>query len=198
MIWITLIILALVIWCIIGARRIGTISNGSQIPADATGRALVIIDAQDCFLKKYDEAAVNALGDEIKQAKFNGIPVIGLRHEWKHQPEALMMRVLDGGTGVSGTKGLQINADLRVELDHTVDKFRQDGFHDGALDQLLRDLNVGHITIAGLDGNFCIQATAQAALNRGYSVKLSKSIFARASDQWENTKANLIALGAHT
>lgn len=68
-----------------------------------------------------------------------------------------------------------------TEMDHrlikipgatTITKNRSDAFSTPELDAYLREYHVDQLLLTGLDGAYCVDATARGALNRGYQVTL--------------------------
>ena len=55
-------------------------------------------------------------------------------------------------------------------------------FSNPELDAYLRAQQVSHLLVVGLDGAYCVNATTQGALNRGYKVTLYSDGIATESD----------------
>ena len=61
---------------------------------------------------------------------------------------------------------------VKVKGSRTFTKNRSDAFSSAELDAFLRASQVDRVLLAGLDGAYCVNATARGALNRGYKVTL--------------------------
>lgn len=171
------ILIAVLLWLGFGVARIGAVSTGPKImPCD--GAALLLVDLQTVFWENgpysaADKAAAEqAILAEIEVARSNDIPVIALRQEWSLPATKVLARLTMKGQAVAGTAGTELSAPFQGVVDHEIVKRVQDGFETGALDQLLAQLGVGHLRIAGLDGQYCVAKTTQGALSRGYQVDL--------------------------
>lgn len=181
MVWILLgvVFVAALGWLANGIRKIGTVSVGPLI-GERAGAALVLVDLQTVFwdANLYSGAAKSAaltvILDEIKNAKANGIPVIGVQQEWSIPSTKAVAKLFMKGQAVQGTAGTELAAPFAGFVDHTIVKRVQDGFETGELDKLLEDLEVGKLILVGLDTQYCIAKTALAARGRGYGVEIPK------------------------
>lgn len=176
LLWICLSLLTgFLLWAGLTYRHIGSVSTGDQI-ANLAGHALLLIDLQDDFWNsgQYDEAdkarATQAIYTAISEAKTHNRPVVVIRQEWSTPSTRLFARLFMKGQGIAGRPGTRLADPFTGIGDHEVVKRVQDGFETGALDHLLTGLDVGHLSIAGLDAAFCVNKTAQAALARGYQI----------------------------
>ncbi|MEM1387060.1 MAG: isochorismatase family cysteine hydrolase [Pseudomonadota bacterium] len=164
-----------VVWLGYGVKRIGAVSQGEPIEARG-GTALLLIDLQSVFWDHgpYSDAAKHAahaaIHREVEAARAQGHPVIALRQEWSIPATKVVARLTMKGQAVAGSAGTELAHDFAALADHVIVKWVQDGFETGALDVLLGELGVGTLRLAGLDFNYCVQKTALAARNRGYSV----------------------------
>lgn len=171
------ILIAVLIWLGFGVARIGAVSTGPQItPGDRT--ALLLIDLQTVFWENgpysaADKAAAERrILAEIEAGRSNDIPVIAVRQEWSLPVTKMLARLTMKGQAVTGTAGTELAKPFQELVDHEIVKRVQDGFETGALDTLLAQLDVGHLRVVGLDGQYCVAKTAQGALLRGYQVDL--------------------------
>lgn len=179
MIWAILAagLVAFLIWLGYGARYVAAVTNGPTIP-QREGSALLMIDLQTVFWddKVYDSDTMTrveqAVQTQVNAAKQAGDPIIAIRHEWSIPSTKLVVRVVMGGKAIEGTPGTEFAPAFAGHEDYEVVKRVGDAFETGELDQLLEKLDVGHLTIVGLDGEHCVAKTSEAALNRGYEVKV--------------------------
>lgn len=171
------ILIVVLIWLGFGVARIGAVSTGPKItPRDGT--ALLLIDLQTIFWENgpystADKAAAERVVlAEIEAARSTGIPVIAVRQEWSLPATKVLARLTMKGQAVAGTAGTELATPFQGLVDHEIVKRVQDGFETGALDTLLAQLDVGHLRVVGLDGQYCVAKTAQGAISRGYQVDL--------------------------
>lgn len=75
-------------------------------------------------------------------------------------------------SAVQGSDGVDFLPELKIASQNVFAKDRMDAFSNPALDDFLVKNEVGSVYIAGLDGCYCVDKTAQAALKRGYKVTL--------------------------
>jgi nicotinamidase/pyrazinamidase len=88
---------------------------------------------------------------------------------------------------LKGTKGAQIVDELRPNSnDFIVHKATYDGFYNTVLDELLKNLGVDKIVIAGCVSNICILHTASSAVLRGYNVEIPLDCIASLDEQSKN------------
>ena len=122
---------------------------------------LVVVDMQVAVVNvAWDaESIVKNVARVVERARAAGIPVLWVQHsdedlphgshEWEWAPE-LVPAV----------------GEVRI------DKHFNSSFEQTNLEQELAALGVTHITLAGAASNWCIRATAYAALERGYDLTL--------------------------
>ena len=67
-----------------------------------------------------------------------------------------------------------------------IDKRHESSFEDTPLETELARLGVSHLVLAGAMSNWCIRATAYAALDRGYDLTLVKDAHTTADVEFEN------------
>ncbi|OYU70799.1 MAG: cysteine hydrolase [Alphaproteobacteria bacterium PA2] len=130
-----------------------------------TDTALLIIDVQVAIVTgAYREAEVlAAISDMAGRARAAGTPVIYLQHgEDSYEP---MRR---------GAAGWAIHPEVAPhEGDTVIEKTASDGFYQtGLADQIAR-LGVRRLVICGLQTEFCVDATARAAISHGFDVVLA-------------------------
>jgi nicotinamidase-related amidase len=148
---------------------------GPAIPAYPNPRAaLLVIDIQEDYTgpaarEPYREgdrivAFSNAL---IGEAARRGIDVVFI----KNVIDAPVISLLAGGINAPGAPGTGMDRRLRrVAGVREFTKNRSDAFSNGALDGYLRERQVATLYLVGLDGAYCVNATALGALNRHYRV----------------------------
>ena len=152
-------------------------TTGPRINAYQSPRAAVlIIDIQEDFTgpqakKRYRDgdrivAASNAL---LAQAQAKGAVVVYIENVFTNP----LISAFSGGINAPGSPGVEMDRRLtRVPGARTFTKTRSDAFSTSELDAFLRENQVDRLLLMGLDGAFCVNATARGALNRGYKVTL--------------------------
>jgi nicotinamidase-related amidase len=123
--------------------------------------ALLIVDVQVGVVKTAWEAprVIAKLCQAIDQARREGVPVIWVQHadadlpygsaDWAWVPEL----VPAGGETL-------------------IHKQHNSAFEDTPLESVLAELGVSHLVLGGASSQWCIRATAYAALERGYDLTL--------------------------
>jgi biuret amidohydrolase len=165
-----LVLFALVFWSM-------RPTMGTQIERYPASRAaLLIIDIQEDYTgpqarKRYRDGdrIVRVSNALLAQAQAKGAVVVYI----KNVIDNPIMSVLTGGINAPGSSGTEMDRRLiKVPLAMTFSKSRSDAFSTPELDAYLREKQVDQLLITGLDGAYCVNATARGALNRGYNVTL--------------------------
>lgn len=123
--------------------------------------ALVVVDAQVGVLAEcWDtERVVGNIAAAVQRARDNGVPVIWVQHQNHHLPH---------GSDAWQWAPALVPADGEAR----VDKLFNSAFEQTPLEALLAAAGVSRIVLAGAATNWCIRATAYAALDRGYDLDL--------------------------
>lgn len=129
--------------------------------------ALLVIDAQvnmfDPAFPAHDAPVLLArLADLVTRAHAAGVPVVLVRNNGGPQdPDA------------PGSPGWALHPALGAGADDVVlDKTTPDTFASTALADTLQARGVSHVVVSGLQSDFCVRATTQGAIERGYAVTL--------------------------
>lgn len=124
---------------------------------------LIVVDVQVGVVKDAWDAPriVKNVAHTVERARSQNVPVIWVQHsdenltkgspEWQWAPELV-----------------PAEGELRIH------KHFNSSFEQTTLDAELARLGATHITLAGAATNWCIRATAYAALERGYDLTLVK------------------------
>ncbi len=130
---------------------------------DQTGNntALVVVDMQVGVLANaWDTTRItDNVALAVTRARAADVPVIWVQHsdEELQQNSTLW----------------QLVPELEpAEGDARVNKHFNSSFEQTELEAVLKDLGVSHLVLAGAASNWCIRATAHAALERGYDLTL--------------------------
>lgn len=166
----TLVLFALFYW----SMRPTTGAKIKEYPSPRA--ALLIIDIQEDFTgplakKSYKDGdrIVRVSNALLAQAQAKGTTVVFI----KNVIDNPVVSVFAGGINVPGSPGTEMDRRLiKVPMAMTFTKSRPDGFSNPELDAYLREKQVDQVLITGLDGAYCVNATARGALNRGYKVTL--------------------------
>lgn len=167
--------------------------------------ALLVIDVQEDFTrngpKPYPEVertrAIERINRNILESRQAGEDVILIRHVFRHWPAILAVKLLMGGVGTPGRKGLDFDPDLQAGDAPVFEKTIGDAFFNPELEAYLADRNIGHLRLTGLDACQCVQFTAKGAMNRGYSVEvIEPSLLTATPEKWPAVKTSLTDLGA--
>lgn len=201
------LLLALIVYTIYGHRRHMASSTGQKItPAERPNTALLLIDLQEDFTSpsgKYSypadmvENVVAAINDLVEIANAKGFPVISIRQTFQGWYINFLVRIFNQGRGCAKSGHLDLDDRINGDIDHDIVKAHADAFGEPELERVLDRQSVGKLIIVGLDGDYCVQATIQAALNRGYDVSFSDATtLALNPASWQQTKSRLVSRGA--
>ena len=153
--------------------------------------ALVVVDMQNDYchdggtyprngFKCFDiEHVVELTVSAVVRSKEQQIPVIYIRMAWNSDARGYP---IDAGLIVDesrpflrheglrrGTWGAEMLAQM-PQPDYVIEKTRYSGFHNTALEALLRGLTIEKIFLAGVITNVCVEATARDAFHRDFRI----------------------------
>jgi nicotinamidase-related amidase len=118
------------------------------------------------------ERVVGKVARAVERARAAGVPVIWVQHQSEELPH--------GSAAWQWAEGLAPAAgELRI------DKRHNSSFEGTALEADLARLGATHLVLAGAATNWCIRATAYAALERGYDLTLLEDAHTTASMELE-------------
>jgi nicotinamidase-related amidase len=123
--------------------------------------ALLVIDVQTGVVGGNHErdAVVANVATLVDRARERNVPVVWVQHNDDDLER--------------GSDDWQLVAELkRDEAEPLVDKSYGDSFEDTDLENVLADLNVGRLIVAGAQTDMCIRSTLHGALARGYDATL--------------------------
>lgn len=125
------------------------------------GSVLLIVDAQVGVLATAWESdrVIGNLERLVDKARTRGVPVVWVQHENRQL--------------VVGSDAWKIVPSLVPGDEELILRKRYNSsFADSELDPTLKELGVSNIVLAGAATNWCIRATAYAAVDRGYNLTL--------------------------
>jgi nicotinamidase-related amidase len=134
-------------------------------------RALVIVDIQNDYfpgganpLDGPEAAAANA-ARLLGRFRASGEPIVHLKHVWD-APDATFMR--------PGTPGVEIHDSVTPEGSEPVlEKEFPNGFVGTSLEADLRSAGAEEIVVCGMMTSMCVDATARAAADLGFTVTVA-------------------------
>jgi nicotinamidase-related amidase len=120
---------------------------------------LLVVDVQVGVMRHTWESSriIENIARVVEKARLSGVPVIWVQHS----DEELVI----------GSEDWQLVPQLTPREGEThIDKHFNSSFEETALEDHLAELSVTRIYLAGAATNWCIRATAYAALDRGYDL----------------------------
>lgn len=124
--------------------------------------ALLVVDVQVGVMKEAWEAerVIGAVARTVQAARAEGVPVVWVQHA-------------DDDDLPTGSPAWQwVPALQPAATEALIHKQFNSAFENTALEATLAGLGVSHLVLAGASSNWCIRATAYAALERGYDLTL--------------------------
>ena len=136
---------------------------------------LLVVDVQVGVMREAWDSAriIQNIGIAVEKARNLGIPVIWVQHSDNEL--------------VFGSPDWQLVPELSpAEGEIQIHKQFNSAFEQTGLEETLARLGATHIVLAGAATNWCIRATAYAALDRGYDLTLLKDAHTTATMELEN------------
>lgn len=177
MIWVGLVVVTLAAVLVAVVLKAMAPTTGPRVGAyPAPHTAFVVIDIQEDYTgpaarKPYRDGdrIVGVSNTVLAEAEARNLVVAYVENVIENP----LVRVLSGGMNAPGALGTATDRRiLAVEGGRHFTKSRSDAFSNPALDAYLRESQVDHVVLVGLDGAYCVNATARGALNRGLKVTL--------------------------
>lgn len=125
--------------------------------------ALVVVDVQVGVVADAWESrrVVKNVALAVERARDRGVPVVWVQHEGDDLPR--------------DSPSWQLVPELVAAVGEArIYKRFESSFEGTALEECLARLGATHVVLAGAQTNWCIRATAYAALDRGYDLTLLK------------------------
>jgi len=158
-------------------------------------QALFVIDiqegytgatAQAPFPYKNSEKIIAAVNTIINAASKKNIIIVYIRQELDGFLVKLLSNLFAGGRAIKGNPETEIDKRISIMSSHVFPKSKSDAFSNPRLNEFLIEHQVNELYLVGLDADGCLHATAQGALNRGYTVNtITDGIFLREEEKWE-------------
>ncbi len=134
---------------------------GSKEPKMSVKSALLVVDAQVGVLASVweSERVIGNLETLVKRAREGGVPIVWIQHS--------------DGELVYGSDAWKLAPHfVPAAGEPVIHKKFNSSFANTELDQTLRSLGVSRLVLAGAATNWCVRATAYAAVDRGYHLAL--------------------------
>ncbi|MEP3247635.1 MAG: isochorismatase family cysteine hydrolase [Sneathiella sp.] len=170
--------------------------------------ALLVIDIQKDNVSPdgpypFDQSNVDRLIETVNSltasCKEKNVPVFFIRQVFDGFLGTLISKLFLKGITLKGEPGAELDDRLNVEHGLCLDKPAQNSFSKTDLDQKLSDLKIETVYIAGLDGAYCVSATAKGALKSGrQAIYVEDAIITNKPEKWEALKSQTLQLGATT
>lgn len=125
-----------------------------------SNKALLIVDVQTGFIDGqfmvHDAPKVlRKIKGIIERARSSGIPVIYVQHSEDLENDGPIHPLVFPSEG-----------------DHVIEKLTPDAFYETNLEEVLGELDIGHLVIAGFQTDYCINSTSRKAKELGYKVTI--------------------------
>ena len=135
---------------------------------------MVVVDVQVGVMKDAWEAqrVIENVSRAVERARSEAVPVIWVQHSNQELPKG-------------SSQWHWVPELVPAEGEALVHKKYNSSFEQTSLDSELASLGATHIVLAGAATNWCIRATAYAALDRGYDLTLVKDAHTTDSMQLE-------------
>lgn len=130
---------------------------------DRPNSALLVVDVQNGVVEGTHErdAILANIANLVEKARREGVPVVWVQHS----DEQL----------ARGSDGWKIVPEFSpVDSEPLVEKNYGDSFEDTILENVLSNLGVGRLIVAGAQTDACIRSTLHGAFVRGYDATLVK------------------------
>lgn len=142
------------------------------------------------------EPMLGATRRAIALAQRNGDLVVKIGNEFRRRD--ILMNALRRGAAIKGTQGTAWDERVDAADAPYVPKWKASAFCNPALDELLRDHEIGHVTLTGLQARACVTATAKAALAHGLQVSvLMPAVACRSNASRDRALNRLAQQGVH-
>jgi nicotinamidase-related amidase len=158
-------------------RNGAVISEGKPIPDYGAHRAgLMVVDIQEattgelsiypCF-REDSETLLKNINQVIGIFQIKNLPVVYVRSEITNP----LINLINSAYA-KGSPGTKFDKRLNIISDFEVVKKVKDSFRNTLLDSILVAGKINDLYFVGLDAAECVNATVEAAQNRGYQVNI--------------------------
>lgn len=155
--------------------------------AQSNSSALIVIDLQVGVVDGgWDhEGVLHRTNTLIERARAEQVPVVFVQHEEEEMPR--------------GSDFWQLAPPLNpLASEPRVYKTHRDSFADTTLHDVLAELNVNRLVIAGAQTDYCVRTTAQRAASEGFDVVLVSDCHTTADAEFAGITVTAEQIVAHT
>jgi len=137
--------------------------------------ALLVIDVQVGVVHdawRRDDVVAN-IAQIVEHVRATLMPVIWVQHS-------------DDWMAIGSDKWAIVPELQPLENETKIQKNYCSSFEATNLEEVLADINVGHLVICGAQTNNCVRHTIHAALERGYDITLVEDAHSTSDGDWDN------------
>jgi len=130
-------------------------------PADRSGTALLVIDAQDGVMAAAHrrEQVVSNIATLIDRARTEEVPVVWVQHSSHELP-------IDSDVWQIIAELMPTNGEVVIRKEYG------DSFEATDLEGVLAEANIGHLVVVGAQTDACVRSTLHGGFTRGYDATL--------------------------
>lgn len=149
--------------------------------ANARQKAIIVVDIQEDYTGAtakppfpYKDAAtlIASINTVLEKAVEHDCTVVYTTQEFEGLIGTIASKLLFKGVAMKGQPGTKIDSRLNVVSNHHISKSNLNAFANPALHAVLEEHHIKELYFVGLDGAFCLDKTAKAAVRLGYTVTL--------------------------
>ncbi len=143
------------------------------IPADRNNSALLVIDVQNGVVEgayKRDEVIAN-IETAVAKARSAGVPVVWVQHS-------------DEELAIDSDEWQLVSELIPLNGEPMVRKTFRSSFEGTNLEEVLGNLDAGHLIVCGAQTNNCIRHTSHDALAKGFNVTLIADAHTTTGYEW--------------
>ncbi len=144
---------------------------------DRPNTALIVIDVQNGVVDfaKNRDVVVSIIAGLVERARSTELNVIWVQHSEDDMP-------ID-------SEYWQIVPELKpAKTDRIIRKEWRSSFEETDLEQVLEELQVGHLIVSGAQSNYCVRHTIHAAIERGIDITLIEDAHTTMDESWNGTQ----------
>lgn len=144
-------------------------------------KALLVIDVQKSYLKKYEIDLLKRINKQIDAAQKKHYDIVYIKNTKKLRNRVITDELSDG---------------LMIVSNNVFCKEQADAFTSDELIEYLRSRKISEVELIGIDGNSCISASAKGAMKERFHVSIILNCVGSANaERFERTKEKLVKIG---